>query len=348
MIHAKDLTMADAVTTFMYASGVNVILANSPGLEPLSRSLLPIGLILFLSIDWLGRVRLPMGFPEADQKKRRWVVAQLAKGLTEMVCVYVFVIAAISLVLATGGAASAAHWRAFMPWFFLASFVWNLVALGVMQGVSWYELAAACLDGSVFDIKKLRDYTAGIMNKLEAPEAELVRATEPGVVWDNLDAVLRSLPPLGLSRTVAQLIAFHIVLANLLVAFVLLSGWDAFFWVRGIVGAGSLPLLSGILLTVTILLPTALYIPFTYFAQRAKTRGEQLGVRWVGVRVVAGVLCLVGVICFYASFDPSSIVWVMVVQHTVFGIFLQFSVSHSDAPLSRQPPSREPMVEASQ
>jgi hypothetical protein len=221
-------TLSDYVTSVMYASAINVIMAKSLGLEPV-HFLLSLFIITFLTVDWLSRVTLPFTFPSADQENRRTLGTQLMKGLAEILCVYLVVVGGLSLMRPADFPPGTFGWWYTLPFFFLASFAWNLVALRIMPTLSWRRLFLACLSGTVFDLPEASEYTKRFKDDIE-------RATyllqNQGSTSDKIlanEKFHRTLRISAVSRVIAQSVASHITWANLFVGILLLlSGRQSF------------------------------------------------------------------------------------------------------------------------
>lgn len=321
----ENATIGDVVTTFMYASAVNVVLAHSVVMPEIATAWVPLTFILFLVIDWLSRIRIPIGFPEKDQEVRRRVRSQLIKGAVEIACVFVLVLAAVSRFVPNAAAAGDGRWRTLMLFFFSASFLWNLIALGVMTHVGYRDLLRAAIAGSVFEITELRSYTKRFWQPFDQAMDELEKEVKPGCAFAKVEEVNKESSKLGVGRAVAQLIALHVTVSNVAVAILLLAGVENILGIRDIIEQTEYgPALRLALGCLVVLLPAAVFSLVSHQELIARRKGQSVSSGTTVLRIAGGVFGLLLLLAFYMSFSLDVLVWVLLGEHAVFGIFMQF------------------------
>ena len=320
-------TTGDAVTSLMYASAINVILTRSVGIAD-SYHYWGIGITLFIFIDWLGRIGIPFSFPLLeDQAKRRRPWVMLSKATLEIVGVYFLVAAAIKLFFDTsylGGLENIVNPRTAFAAFLGISFGWNILMLYVMTNLRFIELTVASIAGCVFDLPGADTYTKGFKDRFSTSAS----------LWTCFLE--------GLGRTSAQLVGHHITWVNPLASITLFVGINSFFLSQYSGGwLGSLWMFRIVILFFLMFLPTLLYFIGTAIAER--TTEAAFVVRLI--RVLSAILALALLLIFYMTFDGGSIIYVMIVQHAAFGIFLQFAThpkSSSDDQKTETPIAENP------
>ena len=62
LLFLQDFNTNDVISTFLYASAVHVILADGVKLTNIN-IFVAFGLIIFIFIDWLSRITIPISFP---------------------------------------------------------------------------------------------------------------------------------------------------------------------------------------------------------------------------------------------------------------------------------------------
>jgi hypothetical protein len=316
-----NYTTGDAVTSLMYASAVNVILARSIGITE-SFHLWGIATTLFVFVDWLSRIGIPLGFPvEEDQRRRRTPFVILAKAFLEITAIYFLLAAIIMLCFGTPcfpGLQSSLDPRGAFATFLAFSFAWNLLMMYVMTKLRYRELVVASFFGCVFSLEGASVYTKGFKERFEKAESELaggdIRA------FDKLHLTLFGE---SLAKTCSQLLGHHIVWVNPIFAAVLFWRNDNLFLFSDYSGGwfGSLNMFRVVVLSALILLPTI----FFFVSRNIHVRIKQESISVRICRILAALSASVLLIILYLTFDTHTIIFVMVVQHTFFGIFLQFA-----------------------
>lgn len=319
----EKITINDAVTTLMYASAVNVIMANSLNLDELGM-LGSIGAMLFIFIDWLSRIWIPMSFQEDDQTKRRRLVVQLMKGLIEIVGIYLFVVAAFSIL----SPVPYRNVQNVFAYFLLLCFGWNALMLRVMVDLGWKRLTWAALVGSVFDLKGTTTYV-GRYKRRVLLEEQKIKDNDTTQEWvKHWQGYLCRLIVESFGRTVGQLLANHITWVSFVVAVVLLIGAKLSYEVPLPQEIVFLVLLRLGLLFSIVAIPTALF--FCYYLVSKRTEEKNL---FVGaLRLAAGLAAIVLQCLFYLTWTRDSIVYVMVIEQSICGLFLQYATSKISTP----------------
>ena len=92
-------TLGDAITSLVYASGINVIFSRciNDGYYTLIGGLI---ISLFIFLDWLSRIGLLLNVDDDDDQKRRktnWVI--LLKSTLEIAAIYFLISTTINLLL---------------------------------------------------------------------------------------------------------------------------------------------------------------------------------------------------------------------------------------------------------
>lgn len=309
-------TIGDAVTSLIYASAVNVILSRSVGIAD-SYHYWGIGIILFIFVDWLSRVGIPMTFSEsADQERRRWTWIMLSKAGLEISLMYFFVAAAImlcfdvsKLCLPAGTVKARTAFAAFLG----ISFCWNGLMFKVMTRLTFLEVLGASIAGCVFDLEGSDIYTRTFKDRVNSARNE--KQKRP----DNFHWVLFRE---GFGRTAAQLVGHHITWVNAIASVILFLGISPFPFSQYSGGLfGDVWVLRIVIFFLLILFPSFLYFLATAIAEG--TTKEAIVVRLA--KKVSALFLLALLITFYATFDGGSIIYVMIVEHTAFGVFLLFA-----------------------
>ncbi len=301
----------EAVTSLVYASAVNVILGRSVGIAD-SYHYFGIGIIIFLFVDWISRIWIPFGFkPTEDQHRRRlpWVI--VTKAFFEIVIIYFLVAATIKLFIGSESVGAQLNSMHAFAIFFGLSFCWNLLMLYVMTELKFSKLFISAMVGCVYELKAVEIYTAGFKNRTESVKRE-------GKF--NLFHWKRFLE--GIGRTSAQLAGHHITWVNPLASITLLLGIDSFYLSQYSGGwLGNLWMFRIFILFLLMLLPSLFYFVGTLIADG--TSKDTIVVHLI--KVTSAVFVFALTLTFYMTFDAASFIYVMIVQHTVFGIFLLYA-----------------------
>lgn len=317
-----NYTTGDAVTTLIYASAINIILARSVGISELY-NLLGIGVSLFIFIDWLNRIWIPSGFsPIEDQERRREPLVMILKASLEIAAVFFLVSATVGLFAPDEykNLGNILRDRQAFSIFLAVSFFWNLLLLRVMEDLSYWELfARTVLLGTVFDAKGADTYTGGLKNRM------MVARANRNERYNRFHGVCFLE---GLGRTSAQLAGHHVTWVNLLVSLLLLFGVESFFLLRNagdwIGGSWNLRIL---IITCVVFVPTILYFFGTAIAEGSDRNAFVVNL----LDILGAILTLLLLLLFYMTFDTELMKYVMIVQHTVWGVFLSYA-AHPNSP----------------
>lgn len=248
-------TVSEVFVTFLYAASVNMIMAQFAQPEGMAvwKSVVVLLFILFLFSDWVGRVRLPWLLPPDDQVG---VSKQLLKTALEVAGLFFLVMAWLVIIeiirpqsappvveifptrtpaqqpsqdlwsLNTWTAVWWGHlniYKAFAS-FLIATFLWNLLMLRVMQQIRWWDLVAMSFKGDALDAGEGRRYAQRFWEFRDKLEAKVEAKRKRGEFILSMSVVFIE----SCVRTGAQLVAIHIAFANLLAALVILISDIAF------------------------------------------------------------------------------------------------------------------------
>ena len=327
-IRKDKLTMGDAVTSLMYASAVNIVLARA--VETVNESsFIAILMILFIFLDWLTRIGVPLTFPQEDQEKRKNLAIQLLKSTFEIIGVFllvVFFVSYLNIIEAPNSPLRVAPYYTF-GLFLVISFAWNLTILYIMQGLSWRELAIFSVKGKVFDHPSVNEYTGTFKKSVTMSEENTMR--EITTSSENAKAIIsyiRSVMVESIGRSVAQLLAYHVAWIPIVVGSLLLTDrYDTYFSVVREYWLIDSPLVTLLLLVAG---PTVIYFAL-YWIHKANGQAHIL---IAPMFFVASIISISMLICFYGLFHSSEIVYVLAAQQVIVGLFLQFATSTSQDP----------------
>lgn len=308
----RSYTTGDAVTSLIYASAVNVILARSVGIAD-SYHYSGIAVTLFIFVDWLSRIWIPFGFgPEEDQKRRRQPLVMVSKASLEIAAIYFLVAATIKFFIDGTNPGSQLDSGEAFAIFLGISFCWNILMLYVMTELDFIQLLVAAMVGCVFDLKGADTYTKGFKDRVTFARKDKVQRPD----YFHGELFLE-----GLGRTSAQLVGNHITWVNPLASITLFLGINSFFLSQYSGGwLGSLWMFRIAILFLLIFLPTLFYFISTAIAEGTK---DAFVVRFT--KVLSAIVTLGLLFIFYMTFDGGSIIYVMIAQHTVFGIFIIYA-----------------------
>ncbi len=312
-----NYNIADAVTSLIYASAVNVILTKC--IDHSDYHLLCGTLMsLFVFIDWLSRIGVPLTFPDEDQARRGKPVIMVAKAFLEIIAIF-FLVAAVIKTYLPSSSPNIGATRAFGI-FLGASFCWNVLILWVMTKLRYRELMWQAVAGSVFDAKGSDTYTEGFKHAVGRARIELaVKGTVKAAHSLDSHLVLESM-----ARSFAQLLGHHITWVNFVFCIVLLTGVNPFFLSRysGGLWFDSIGTLRATILALLLLVPSIFYF---FLCRRREEKEEAVFSMDHFTARLPAILTTTLLILFYATFTHKDIFLVMLVQHAAFGVFLQIA-----------------------
>lgn len=330
MKHTDLTIIGDGVTTLVYASAVNVIMARSVDIVSLN-IFISIGIIIFIFIDWLSRIVVPrllsLHNPK-DQIKWKKPYYVLLKALPEIVGMY-FLVAASIHILNTLSVGHINSRTAFAIYLFM-TFIWNLMILFMMKMISWKQLMLGAINGSVFDLEGADVYTGHFKDTIIAAEKEIQKSGTTKDMMKNFNKFRKRLILKGGGRTIGQLLACHIAFANIIVSIALGFGSKLFFqsqlyeeWF------GNIWLVRIAILFLILLVPTMLF--YLYDNNLKKNDNEETSISKI-LRVMAGTLVIVLLILFYTTFDADAndVIFVMLIQQAIFSFIILFSVQKNN------------------
>ncbi|HWR82088.1 MAG TPA: hypothetical protein VN285_02165 [Candidatus Deferrimicrobium sp.] len=339
-------TAGDAVTSLAYVSAAHVIIAHGTTYSGVN-SYMGLIIILFVFVDWLSRISIPQTFqlPE-DQQLRRKPVLILAKSAIEILAVYCLVLAAVrfltllSLGELNGVQVDSDLVRAFAV-FLVASFGWNLLMLRVMHNLNVIPLSIALVKGTVFDMPGADTYTGGFKEHTRRKREAALNSLTFRSFLDLSMALIRE----GMGRTIAQLVGHHITWVNLLVgSFAALASWSVLPplpWIPNSYG-GSMSFTGMLLLAATVMLVSPVV-----FGIHCILKERNDGVETTIVKVLrwlAACLIFFSLLFFYATWKWQTIIYVIFIQHIIFGVFLVYATRANNTPISPPPPDTGPDI----
>lgn len=323
----EELTSNDVISSFIYASAVNVVLANGVLKTDLS-IFIALGTILFLFIDWLSRVTIPISFPEEDQAKRKQIRVKISKAILEILLIFTLVSTCMQYINPPQSQdIMISGYKTFAIFLFI-SFCWNLLMLYVMQSVSFKDLGRSILLGNAYDIKGARSYTQRFNLAIESAEQKLIGSTSVGQATANFNKLKKQYLLEGFVRTIGQLVANHFTWINIFLGIILFFELSVDHNFLG----------HFIFLEITFnfyyfLVPTLLFISIfifykiCYVTKKKDKNLDNLCPTHIKIfRSIAAICVLLFFMLFYLTLNHTAIIVIMLIQQTIVGLFLRYAV----------------------
>jgi len=320
-----NLTIGDGVTSLVYASAINVILARTVSFNSFTNYIISIGLIMFIFIDWLSRIGIPMSFPEEDQQKRKINIIQLLKGLIEVIVILLLMKTICFILFSDLVPGEVINKNIAFAGFLLMSFFWNIIVLYIMQKLSVKELIESVFNGNVFDLEGADEYTGKFKKRIFDASNEFNGISKPKNGYKTVSKTNKAIRYECIGRTIGQLLACHIIWVNLFIAITLIFNMDMhFIWQFFQNMIGNIIFFRGIILLFLLLIPTILF----YGYRKALLLNEDNENSKISFkRKMAGTSIIILLILFYTTFNITDIIYLMIIQQTIFGVFLQYATS---------------------
>ena len=332
-------TLGDAITSLVYASGINVIFSRciNDGYYTLIGGLI---ISLFIFLDWLSRIGLLLNVDDDDDQKRRktnWVI--LLKSTFEIAAIYFLISTTINLLLTPRDTNNSIAIDPIITFglFVLISFLWNSLTLYILTKLDFRELYQSIWQGNVFDLEAIGIYIKGFKSKTVLMAKQL---NHQGSL-KNANKLKNRILYECFARTFTQLIANHISWINLFIAIILLTNIEHDY-LNSIMlkHIDNIIVIRVIILFMLIFLPTVLY----YFPRKKDVEKHMDNESKSQAKVsdnsseeitqsrifkifmmISAIMIVLLFIIFYISFSNESLIYVMLFQHAISGLFLQFS-----------------------
>lgn len=315
----SNLTAGDAVSTLIYATAVNVLLSQIVTLE-LKSIIAGSFIVSFIFFDWMNRIGVPQTFPEVDQQMRDRPLTMTFKALLEILAIYFFLMSAYNY-LAT--LTFNDDVRLFFGCYLTLSFIWNLLVLWTMTKLDFFPLLWESIAGSTFDTEAAKIYTQGFYSGLERTRDNLKRAqTFLGAI-----AYLFRLMVIFIARPISQLVGHHVTWANLFFASVIFfmppneSLLSSFF--------PQLNFLTKFPWTVELIVLAMMIVPACFYILAGLERKIDKCKRTQKQSILmkfGGLTSTILLLFLYSLFDADILKWVIIFQHVLFAIALQFTI----------------------
>ncbi len=333
-IKQEKLTIiVDGVTTIVYASAVNVVIAGSIGSINGIKISVPfaLGIILFMFVDWLCRILVPRSFPsEKDQLSRKEFINIILKALLEIACIFIFLSASVRILN------SGTDINRLFASYLLLTFGWSLLMLWEMKNLSWWELMMGVIKGSVYNLEGTSEYTIKLKEGIKNTKKKARESTTDGESLKNFERVKNQLFKCGGGRMLFQLLACHVAFANVVIGLLLFFErtrehfFNSQFYVSNL---GDIWWIRGIILFLILGLPSFLF--YEYENMREKNENTENTSMKI-IRMIAGISGVVFLIMFYTAFDMNDIKYVIIVQQVIFSVVILYAVPKENNEQSTQ------------
>lgn len=305
--------------TFIYAASVHLVIHHSANPHVETRvAWLASALVVFFLSDWLSRVRLPQLIVD-----RPSLTEHLTKTLLEVGGLFFLATGALALLDARRGDVHDAQKLAslFFGGFLLCTFLWNLAMIRVMKKVKWLEIVTSTFLGLSFHMKAAHDYLFPFKQRVAGLLAALEKARNgSGGGRVELGAHAVCALKIGCLKTIVQYIAFHLALANLIAALLLLAD--------GLAPAGTEVVLLVQFRSAPIWIwPAALLIaPIIIFLFAADADDSiRTGTTGKVLSGLGGLLTVLLPSLVYVSIGSERLIYWMCGQQLVASLFLQYA-----------------------
>jgi hypothetical protein len=172
---------ADIFVSFLYGAAVHLIMHHLFEQNVVSSYAagMSLALILFIFSDWASRTRLPRLLPKSESFT---ILALFQKAFLEISCIFFLVSSFLSLLRAHGNApnehlaqsvlSGITPYNAFAL-FLIATWLWNMLMLRVMQQLSLVDLFLSIFTGNALDLPQLKRYLYTFERWKEKRQTEL-------------------------------------------------------------------------------------------------------------------------------------------------------------------------------
>lgn len=325
--YLQEFTSNDVISSFLYASAVNVILAQGVLKTDLT-SVIALGTIVFLFIDWLSRVTIPISFPEDDQKKRRETRVKLSKAGLEILLIFSLVTTCMHYINPPASLDVIINSKKSFSFFLFASFLWNILMLYVMTLVKFTDLAKSIFLGTAYDIEGARIYTQRLNSAIKSAEDSFVKSSTLIDATTLYTKLKRHYLTEGFVRTIAQVVANHFTWISLFVGIVLFFELEVDFNNFGHFIIYDLTIsYSIIILSLLFVVPIYIFYKICHISKKSgKNLSSNCSVQLKIVRIFAAIFILLFFIFFYLAISHTLLIVVMLLQQTIVGLFLRYAI----------------------
>jgi len=342
----KKFNANDVVSTFLYASAVNVILATSAKIVT-PDIWIPLVIIVFIFIDWMSRVTISVSLPSEDQENRNEIFVKLCKAGLEILIIFSLVTTACRFLEPTTEFVTST--KSFSV-FLITCFIWNLLIFKIMEGVRGTALFVAVFTGSAYDVGGARRYTTAIDVILSKAHKKTTSSSgKPSEALKDLVKYGYNIGIVSSVRVFGQLVVSHFTWLNLALGIVLLFEVDltAFsFW--GFRSDHPFLNSSYYMFAFFVAIPFVLYfiinlilydkVSFDQEPEENKIQTDEknepplinfhkeCGLILKGFFIITGMLTFLITILFYSTFRNDWLIVILLIQQAIVGIFMRVAI----------------------
>ncbi len=322
--------LPELITSLLYASAISAILSFSMSLNQDNNDIIAIintFLIIFLIFaDWNSRILVPLHFPPQDLNLQRKPFFQYSKLILEIISMVFLVLFYSYLLKENFNTINGINIYTIFTFYLFACGVWNLLMIRIMNGINVKPLRKSILNGSVFDLPDLKDYTNKFVEKVKDEEKELDKMLQNDVNdsgKDNvksINAFMRKKAKLALkinlARTIAQFIGNHILWANFWVGILIVSrvflNTSSFDQTNINIGESISISLYSVKIAIILILGFIFFlILFNVFKLN-------------NVKILFGLSLFIFLLLFYTLLSEYCLIYVMIIQQIIIGLLIEF------------------------
>lgn len=340
LFKSEKFEFPELVTSLLYASAISNVFSiciNSPKMTFIIFLNTTI-IVLLVFADWYNRILTPMGFPIEDQKTKQQPIIQFSKLFIEIIgmcCLVIFFHYFLKHEV-TPKYDELNKYIVFSGYLFMC-FIWNYLALGIMQHLRRRDLLWGIILGNVFEIDGLKKYTGRFLDRIKIDENDLKGKLENystkcthnpskmaiNYILHGIKTLLRLLElwlRIKSAKVAAQFIGSHLIWINFVIAFLL-----TFSFYTGNTNNSLISILfsgSSFYVILTNGMVQLFLIIILFLLSLILTKAK---------RNLSGILIVFLLLFIYSSFDADILIYMMIGQQILVGVIIQYvTKNHHD------------------